>query len=326
MSLKIRKKMKTKIIIIITISLFNISLLNGQNWFKGSEWNYHFNRTTSFPQFRHLGTCKTEGDTLIENKSFSIIKSNDNEVDYLFEQDNIVYYYKEKQILTLFDFSKAVNDSFLIDMYFNYNQKDTVIKNVLVKIKSIDFIQSISTSDSLKSFKYNILSDNVKNVIGSNIFPFEVPNSVTEKLILTNLASYNVISLTQLYNSTVNLGMDSKPILSCFKNEISSFLFKDSFLVKNNFPCNYTSGIPISMSPLNFTFYPNPATTQLNITSNSNIKAISVYNITGQLTKELTYNNLKDVSLAIDNLAQGMYMLQIIDELGAKVTSKFIKE
>jgi hypothetical protein len=172
------------------------------------------------------------------------------------------------------------------------------------------------------------LSDNVKNVIGSNVIPFEVPNSVTEKLILTNLALYNVISLTQLFNSTVNLGMDSKPILSCFKNEISSFFFKDSFLVKNNFPCNYTTGVPKSMNPLNFTLFPNPATLQLNITNNSNIKTVLVYNVTGQLVKELNYEkeHLKNVSLAIDELAPGMYMVQIIDEMDAKQTSRFIKE
>ncbi len=74
--------------------------------------------------------------------------------------------------------------------------------------------------------------------------------------------------------------------------------------------------------------YPNPANSQLNITSGSNIKTILVYNVTGQLVKELICenNNLKNVSLAIDELALGMYMVQIIDEFDAKLTSKFIKE
>ncbi|MFA9214653.1 MAG: T9SS type A sorting domain-containing protein [Candidatus Methylacidiphilales bacterium] len=77
-----------------------------------------------------------------------------------------------------------------------------------------------------------------------------------------------------------------------------------------------------------FSIFPNPTTSQLNITSNSNIKTVLIYNVTGQLVKEINYenNNLKDVSLAIDDLAQGMYMVQIIDELNAKLTSKFIKE
>ncbi|MFA9213420.1 MAG: T9SS type A sorting domain-containing protein [Candidatus Methylacidiphilales bacterium] len=74
--------------------------------------------------------------------------------------------------------------------------------------------------------------------------------------------------------------------------------------------------------------FPNPATSQINITSNSNIKTVLIYNVAGQLVKELNYENehLKNVSLAIDDLAQGMYMVQIIDELDAKLTSKFIKE
>lgn len=97
--------------------------------------------------------------------------------------------------------------------------------------------------------------------------------------------------------------------------------------------CNFDSlSIKLtSVSTINFStlkIYPNPATSQLNITNNSNIKTVLIYNVTGQLVKELNYknNNLKDVSLAIDDLARGMYMVQIIDELDAKLTSKFIKE
>lgn len=316
--------MKTKLIIIITLSLLNISLLNGQNWFKGSEWNFHFNRITSFPQFIHLGVCKTEGDTLIENKSFSIIKSNNNIIDYLYEQEDIVYYFKEQQTLKLFDFSKLVNDSFLIDMSFNNNQKDTIIKNVLVKIKSIDFIKSISTSDSLKSFKYIILSDNVKNVIGSYTTPFEVPNAITEKIILTNLAKYNTISLTQLFNPTVNLGMDSKPILSCFKNENSNFSIKDSFLIKNNFPCDYSTGVYQTEYATGFNIFPNPVTTKLNIDLlNYAIKgSITIYNMTSTPIKKVELTNSE---IDITELPKGFYFIEIFTNNG-KFMKKFIKE
>jgi hypothetical protein len=89
---------------------------------------------------------------------------------------------------------------------------------------------------------------------------------------------------------------------------------------------NQTSISPINSNTLKI--FPNPANSQLNITSGSNIKTILIYNSTGQLVKELNYekDNLKNISLAIDDLAQGMYMVQIIDELDAKLTSKFIKE
>jgi hypothetical protein len=79
---------------------------------------------------------------------------------------------------------------------------------------------------------------------------------------------------------------------------------------------------------LAFNVYPNPAANKLNITTNSNIKTVLIYNVTGQLVKEINYenNNLKKISLTIDNLAQGIYFLQIIDEVNAKQTSRFIKE
>ncbi len=84
----------------------------------------------------------------------------------------------------------------------------------------------------------------------------------------------------------------------------------------------------ISKTELLISIYPNPAANKLNIISNSKIKTILVYSITGKLVREIAYENynLKNISLAIDELAQGMYMLQIIDELDAKKTSKFIKE
>lgn len=77
-----------------------------------------------------------------------------------------------------------------------------------------------------------------------------------------------------------------------------------------------------------FKVYPNPASNKLNITTNSNIKTVFIYDVTGQLVKEINYenNNLKKISLTIDNLAQGIYFLQIIDEVNAKQTSRFIKE
>jgi hypothetical protein len=77
-----------------------------------------------------------------------------------------------------------------------------------------------------------------------------------------------------------------------------------------------------------FNIYPNPATSQLNIISNSIIKTVFIYNVTGQLIKQIAFenNNFKNAILAIDDLKQGVYFVQIIDEFDAKLSSKFIKE
>jgi hypothetical protein len=74
--------------------------------------------------------------------------------------------------------------------------------------------------------------------------------------------------------------------------------------------------------------YPNPASRILNIITNNIIKTVLIYNVTGELVKEQNFENvnLKKISLTIDNLAQGIYFVQIIDEVNAKQTSRFIKE
>jgi hypothetical protein len=59
---------------------------------------------------------------------------------------------------------------------------------------------------------------------------------------------------------------------------------------------------------------------------NLEIKQINILN--KQLIKQITFENInfKNATLAIYDLGQGFYFVQIIDEFNAKLLSKFIKE
>jgi len=318
--------MKKHIIIITLFILISHKFVIAQNWFTGSSWNYRYDRTTSYIQYVNLGSCISQSDTVIENKLFSIIKSNTNTIDYLYESNKVVYYFKKQQILKLFDFSKSANDSFLIDMYFSSTTSDTIIKNVLVKVKETNFLKNISNTDSLKSFRIAILSDNVRGFIGNNNIPFDVPTAITEKLILAKLANYYKISLTELCNQTINLGMDSKPILSCYKNETTGFMYKDSLYILKNLPCDYSSGMNELMAGNHtISLFPNPSKNILNIQADEkklkSIINIQIVNANGQNFAAKTKNSQIDIS----QLTQGLYFLIVNTENGNYKLS-FVKE
>lgn len=71
----------------------------------------------------------------------------------------------------------------------------------------------------------------------------------------------------------------------------------------------------------NFSIYPNPTSSILNIKSNIKINKLTVYNLRGQKVLE---SNLETIN--VSNLTSGIYMLQIMDEKGRTTIKKLIKK
>lgn len=200
-----------------------------------------------------------------------------------------------------FAFKDALTGMFLTQNNEAYITKDgcvsfTKVSNLPSKCTIIDYAKSTSSKSGFWAIFNNT----------SNISYY----SLNDGIIWKTMENFNSINNVDFFNAEIGIASS----------------------VNANNRIMYFEGLPTSIYEITkqngkVSIFPNPATTQLNITSNRGIKGILVYNVTGQLVKEFNYNNnLKDVSLAIDDLAQGMYLLQIIDELDAKVTSKFIKE
>ncbi len=189
--------------------------------------------------------------------------------------------------------------------------------------------KQVNSNDKLVNYQLdyintNGLGYNIKFILPSK--PFNRVPTVTETKINDTLLRQNITFYLdsgfykleeQLPNSISVIVTTTDSTGNC-KQDLTSFYLTN----------NPTNSINEVKEKNKISVYPNPATTQLNITSVSNIKTILVYNVTGQLVKELICenNNLKNVSLAIDELAPGMYMIQIKDEFDAKLSSKFIKE
>lgn len=87
---------------------------------------------------------------------------------------------------------------------------------------------------------------------------------------------------------------------------------------------HYVVGID-SKEALSYNVYPNPATTQLTIKSNSNeLKKIKIYDNAGRTVYEHEPTPNSEITIQIDHLLEGMYWLELESE-NQKVTSKFIK-
>jgi len=75
--------------------------------------------------------------------------------------------------------------------------------------------------------------------------------------------------------------------------------------------------------------YPNPAESQLtlSLTNNSNSTTISIFDMQGKLLLQESAKPYQDnKTLDISALPSGIYMLQVMDELGNQNTVKWVKE
>ncbi|MEG1685492.1 MAG: T9SS type A sorting domain-containing protein, partial [Bacteroides sp.] len=72
--------------------------------------------------------------------------------------------------------------------------------------------------------------------------------------------------------------------------------------------------------------YPNPATNKLNVRADDNVKFIRITNLTGKTMITLSPSQEeKEISISIDELNAGTYLLQITTDNGIR-TNKFIKQ
>jgi len=74
-----------------------------------------------------------------------------------------------------------------------------------------------------------------------------------------------------------------------------------------------------------FRIFPNPAVKSLNINSISNIRNITISNIIGQKIISVSDINTENYSINIENLTEGVYLINIINSDGTSNIAKFVK-
>ncbi len=73
-----------------------------------------------------------------------------------------------------------------------------------------------------------------------------------------------------------------------------------------------------------FSLFPNPAKDAINITANSEIESVRIFDITGKLV--LTVKDVIDNKISVNELRTGVYLVNLTFENGNKVSKRLIKE
>ena len=98
----------------------------------------------------------------------------------------------------------------------------------------------------------------------------------------------------------------------------ANWSFKDAAA---SYSTNCSLGIDDFDTEVSVSVYPNPATSQLKISSTQTITAITIKDITGKDVGSPEFNNN---SIDISYLSKGLYFLQI-ETTGGSVVEKFVK-
>ncbi|RLZ08329.1 T9SS type A sorting domain-containing protein [Faecalibacter macacae] len=143
------------------------------------------------------------------------------------------------------------------------------------------------------------------NINTTKYFTLETKSNVSPNIIVDDIPNFRAVNGNNYYNHQTNAS--------------------ESFnLINSSEPCSRqvlnTSTIT---NPISIDIYPNPTTDILYIETNSNENLIKIYNFNGQLVQSLNFNINKG-SIMVDNLKQGIYIIEIENQNG-KVSKKFIK-
>ena len=87
-----------------------------------------------------------------------------------------------------------------------------------------------------------------------------------------------------------------------------------------------TVGIETNKSDIQVNLYPNPAVSNIDITSNSFMKSITVFNVYGQKITNINDIDAEKHTLNVADLSSGMYFVNIKNTNGIHKTVNFIKE
>lgn len=127
-----------------------------------------------------------------------------------------------------------------------------------------------------------------------------------------DLCSGDVGTVDQDGELTLHGSMGASSIVS-FGTDINQNLYMAAFGGGSIF--KIVDETPMSVGEhqsLNFVMYPNPANTVLTIDFNqSNVEKITVYDLNGRAVIQSHPDNLNSISLSVENLTAGMYLVEI---------------
>jgi hypothetical protein len=86
-----------------------------------------------------------------------------------------------------------------------------------------------------------------------------------------------------------------------------------------------TTGINEAKPEAQIRMFPNPVQNEVTIESSARVNKVAIYDLTGKLVAEKSYQNLTNVKVDVADLISGVYMVQVSHENGTVSSKKLVK-
>jgi hypothetical protein len=160
-------------------------------------------------------------------------------------------------------------------------------------------------------------------------------NPIIDRRIVMSCGPFNLNAAQHVnFNFAIVYTRDNNPtynIVSLYNKNLADVRKIKQWYVADNFPScdpSVTTAVSNSKTVVNeLRLYPNPVSSLLFIdyVSDSKICNVEIYDVRGQLIKEMKINSPVKQSINIEDLSKGLYLLKVSD--GKKVQSqRFIKQ
>lgn len=250
-------------------------------------------------------------DTLIRGKNCKKIKSEQNDIHFMYNENNKIYYEYKGSFKKLMDFSIKESDTIYLDLKARFmgSDNDTIlnVKSVVNKIDSLIY-------DSIVLKEYTL---DIYPVINLDEEVYPSPIKYIEKI------GFTIDGLIPLIIEPISPAVNNNKAMRCYSD--SSLQFKTEWWESKSKDCDYTFTGINNISNEDGKIYPNPAHDYLNLSINTQntISKILVVNLSGQIVKEL--NSISN-RVYIGDLKAGFYFIFIKNNFEYTYHSKIIKK
>lgn len=268
----------------------------------GAVWRWHMSSATVGGGTAHYSTTvKSIGvDTIKGKECKKLYFGTGYNANLYFYRDSLIIYYfdsvpgnsSESRWRVLYDFTKNVGESYIACMPFPYwPQVDSMTVTVLTK------------GDT---------------VINGFTLPYMVTSSWWQ---FDGLTILNIGSEGYFIPYTVDASMYNLNEFSCYYDPIIGHYYYDNM-------CNVSTDVADSEIDFNtFQLIPNPSAHKLSVKSSVALNGeVKVKNIFGQtVLTQHPGGDIKNATIDVSNLANGVYFLSVYDVNGNQHQTKFVK-
>jgi hypothetical protein len=294
-----------------------------------------FNITNSWSEFTFISESDSTIYGNVRIAKFKFLNDDTYFLDYVWvEELPIQPYFCDGDFETdLSNWTQTINNGAVASISITPSQAQNGLQSSMI------FINTIGTSPGsiqLSSCKTDIVKDSIYTVsfwmkglasnlgfnaissLGSSPFTSFSSNS------FTTTSNWKEYCFSFSYDSTV---IGNVRLLKIQFLDVGTYYLDYATVNPPDYVCSSLTTTSIDDSELNkLKIFPNPSSSVLKIINlNEDINQLSICNINGTVINKTIINNQLNISLDIDQLDNGMYLIHFINKKGVITTQKFIK-